>query len=107
MMKLILAYPIVFALMFSTTVYSALDRVIDFALLDEVGVFHQLSRYQHREAVALMSFDQTCASMPIMLAEYNSLVSEFSNLDIEFLLMDSADLGREALLSLGLNIPIL
>ena len=107
MMKLILACPIVFASMFSTMVYSALDRVIDFALLDEVGVFHQLSRYQHKEAVVLMSFDQACETMPMMLVEYNSVMTEFSDQDIEFLLIDSADLGREALLSLGLNLPIL
>ena len=54
-----------------------------------------------------MSFDQACETMPMMLAEYNSVMTEFSDQDIEFLLIDSADLGREALLSLWLNLPIL
>ena len=106
-MKSTLACAIFFASVYSTLGYSALDRVTDFALLDDVGVFHQLSRYQHTDAVALMSFDQTCESMPLMLAQYNSIVKEFSDHDIEFLLIDSVDLGREALVSLGLDIPIL
>ena len=107
MNKLSLTCSIVFASVFSTAVYSALDRVNDFSLLDEVGVFHQLSRYQHKDAVALMSFDQACESMPEFLAEYNSVMKEFSDHNIEFLLIDSADLGREALVSLGADVPIL
>jgi hypothetical protein len=39
----------------SMSSYAAAERVGDFALLDEQGVFHQLSRYQHRDAVVLPS----------------------------------------------------
>ena len=87
--------------------HAALDRVNDFALLDESGVFHQLSRYQHREALVVMSFDESCTSMSAMLQEYSSVSQELSSQDIEFLLIDSVDLGREALVNLGLEFPIL
>ena len=107
MMKYRLSSSLFLALIFSTTAHSALDRIIDFALLDEKGVFHQLSRYQHKDAVVLMSFDQSCQFMPAMLAEYDDIVSEFSSNGIEFLLIDSEGLGREMLASLKLNVPIL
>ena len=107
MMKYRLTSSLFLALIFSTTAHSALDRIIDFALLDEMGVFHQLSRYQHKDAVVLMSFDQSCQLMPAMLAEYDDIVSEFSSNGIEFLLIDSEGLGRETLASLRLNVPIL
>ena len=107
MMKYRLTSSLFLALIFSTTAHSALDRIIDFALLDEKGVFHQLSRYQHKDAVVLMSFDQSCQFMPAMLAEYDDIVSEFSSNGIEFLLIDSEGLGREMLASLRLNVPIL
>ena len=106
-MKYRLTSSLFLALIFSTTAHSALDRIIDFALLDEMGVFHQLSRYQHKDAVVLMSFDQSCQFMPAMLAEYDEIVSEFSSNGIEFLLIDSGGLGRETLASLRLNVPIL
>ena len=107
MMKYRLSSSLFLALIFSTTAHSALDRIIDFALLDEKGLFHQLSRYQHKDAVVLMSFDQSCQSMPAMLAEYDDIISEFSSNGIEFLLIDSEGLGREMLASLRLNVPIL
>ena len=107
MMKYRLNSSLFLALIFSTTAHSALDRIIDFALLDEKGLFHQLSRYQHKDAVVLMSFDQSCQSMPAMLAEYDDIISEFSSNGIEFLLIDSEGLGRETLASLRLNVPIL
>ena len=107
MMKYRLSSSLFLALIFSTTAHSALDRIIDFALLDEKGVFHQLSRYQHKDAVVLMSFDQSCQFMPAMLAEYDDIISEFSSNGIEFLLIDSEGLGREMLESLRLNVPIL
>ena len=106
-MKYRTIFPLFLALSFSSTVHSALDRIIDFALLDEVGVFHQLSRYQHKNAVALMSFDQSCQSMPSLLAEYADIASEFSNQGVEFFLIDTEGLGRETLASLSLNVPIL
>ena len=106
-MKYRTIYPLFFTLSFSTMVHPALDRVIDFALLDENGVFHQLSRYQHKDAVVLMSFDQSCQFMSAMLAAYDDIASEFSNKGIDFFLIDTEGLGRKTLASLSLSVPIL
>ena len=65
--------------------HAALDRVNDFALLDESGVFHQLSRYQHREALVVMSFDESCTSMSAMLQEYSSVSQELSSQDLSLI----------------------
>ena len=35
------------------------DRVGDFGLMDSNGDFHQLSRYRNKEALVLMSFDNS------------------------------------------------
>ena len=64
--------------------HAALDRVNDFALLDESGVFHQLSRYQHREALVVMSFDESCTSMSAMLQEYSSVSEELSTQAVSY-----------------------
>lgn len=73
----------------SGSAIAALDRTGDFALLDDSGVFHQLSRYQHRKAVVLMSYAESCQSMSAMLDEFTALKSRYAGDDIEFLLLDS------------------
>ena len=88
-------------------VMAALDRVGDFALLDSSGEFHQLSRYQHRKALVLMAYDHGCDAMASLLANYQSISSKYSGQDIEFLLIDSLDLGRAALLGFETDLPIL
>jgi len=52
---------------------AAPERVGDFALLDEEGVFHQLSRYQHREAVVLLAYDSSCPAARDAAASLASL----------------------------------
>ena len=91
----------------SGTVSAALDRTGDFALLDEQGNFHQLSRYQHRKGVVLMSFAQSCANMDSMLSSYRALRSQYAEQGFEFLLIDSQDSDRAALRDLNLDLPIL
>ena len=39
---------------------AAPTQVGDFALLDQNGVFHQLSRTRYRKAVVLMAYDAAC-----------------------------------------------
>ncbi|NQV68462.1 MAG: hypothetical protein HQ498_00415 [Pseudohongiella sp.] len=91
----------------SVSSQGALDRVSDFALLDDGGEFHQLSRYQHRRAVALMSYVAGCASMESRLAEFKALQSSYSDQGIEFLLIDSQDLVRTPLRTLNTGLPVL
>ena len=91
----------------SGTASAALDRTGDFALLDEQGNFHQLSRYQHRKAVVLMSYAPSCAGMDGMLSSYRELRSQYAEQGFEFLLIDSQDSDRAALRALDLDVPIL
>ena len=86
---------------------AALDRTGDFAMLDDEGSFHQLSRYQHRKAVVLMSYSKSCPNMGTMLSSYEALRSQYEAQGIEFLLIDSQDSNRESLKSLNLELPIL
>jgi len=87
--------------------FAALDRVFDFALLDGSGEFHQLSRYKHRDAVVLMAYDHFCESMSSMVQDYQAVANQFSERDIDFLLIDSLDLGRSQLASFEIGLPIL
>ncbi len=86
---------------------AALDRTGDFALLDSDGEFHQLSRYQHRKAVVVMSYSQSCQGMDATLAQYQDLHNRYAEQGIEFLLLDSQDLDRQALRELNVALPIL
>ncbi|MCH7671950.1 MAG: hypothetical protein IIB72_07255 [Proteobacteria bacterium] len=93
--------------LYTSPVMAALDRVGDFALLDSSGEFHQLSRYQHRKALVLMAYDHGCDAMASLLANYQAISSKYSGQGIEFLLIDSLDLGRAALLDFETDLPIL
>ena len=86
---------------------AALDRVGDFALLDSDGEFHQLSRYRHRQALVMMAYDAACPDMGDKLARYQALAARYGGEDMEFLLLDSLDLGRPALRQYELELPLL
>ncbi len=86
---------------------AAPERVGDFALLDAEGRFHQLSRYRHRKALAVMAFDAGCPAMAEALARYRALAAEFAGRDADFLLIDAPDVGRAALAALELPLPAL
>ena len=64
---------------FSGTLHGALDRVGDFALLDDRGTFHQLSRYPHRSALALMAYDSSCAEMDGMLERFAAVGGSYED----------------------------
>ncbi|MGI9250570.1 MAG: hypothetical protein ACR2PR_05180 [Pseudohongiellaceae bacterium] len=88
--------------MISPAAQAALERVTDFALLDADGRFHQLSRYQHRQALVLMAFDPGCDAMAAALAEFTLIRNGFAEREIDFVLInsvsgnDSAVNGRES-----------
>ena len=92
---------------FSTLAPAALDRVGDFALLDNAGTFHQLSRYKHRKALVLMAYSDECATMDALLDSFKGIAVEYAGNDFEFLLIDSQDLDRAQLYGLGTELPIL
>lgn len=92
---------------FSTYAPAALDRVGDFALLDNAGTFHQLSRYQHRKALVIMAYAQQCSVMDTLLADYKNIAKKYSGTDFEFLLIDSQGLSRADLNNLQVGLPVL
>lgn len=102
-----LLFSLVCCATFSGALHGALDRVGDFALLDDRGTFHQLSRYQHRAALAVMAYDSSCAEMGSMLRRFSALDSLYNDQGIDFVLLDAKDLGREVARALDLPLPLL
>ena len=87
-----------------TQAYGSLDRVGDFALLDNSGEFHQISRYQHRKAVVMMSYHPSCNSIADSVSYLSELNTKFAGDDVEFLLLDSS--GSDRALIDGLDLPL-
>lgn len=87
--------------------FGSLDRVGDFALLDQHGQFHQISRYQHRRAVVMMSYQSSCDSLESSVSYLAELNAKYAAQDIEFLLLDAAGSKRAEAGSLGLPLPLL
>ncbi len=67
----------------------ALERVDDFALLDQHGEFHQLSRYRHLRALAVMAYRADCPAMADLAAGFEQLGEVFGGGDIAFVYIDS------------------
>ena len=78
------------ASIFSPISFAAIERVGDFALLDDHGEFHQISRYIHRSAVVMMSYSPSCAAMGSKLESFQALRAKYAGNNIEFLLIDSS-----------------
>lgn len=85
---------------------AAPERVGDFALLDEQGVFHQLSRYQHRDAVVLLAYDNNCAAARDAAAMLADLQSHFDE-GIEFLALDVNAMDRATEQGWQMSFPVL
>jgi len=73
---------------------AALERVDDFALLDQYGEFHQLSRYRHLRALAVMAYRADCPAMAEAAARFAALGDAFDDHDIAFLYIDSGGFDR-------------
>ena len=97
----------IFATFINLSSNAALDRVGDFALLDYVGEFHQLSRYRHRQGLVVMAYDESCAGMTNHVNEYQLLANEFTQQGLDFVFLDSMDIGREAFANSDLGLPVL
>lgn len=85
--------------------FAAVERVGDFALLDNSGEFHQLSRYLHRNAVVLMAYSTSCESMENKLEEFSALQSRYADANIEFLVLDSS--VEQGSAPVNVNLPVL
>ncbi len=92
---------------YSAAGFSAVERIGDFALFDDSGEFHQLSRYLHRKAVVMMSYADSCNAMPAALAAFDKLRQQYGAQNVEFLLLDSNGLGREQAKTWNVDYPVL
>lgn len=87
-------------------------RVGDFALLDIHGEFHQLSRYKNKEALVLMSYDSSCASMDNAVAQLQALTNDWEGEGFAFALIESSSMSdideiRSAAASSSVSLPLL
>ena len=85
---------------------AAPERVGDFALLDEQGMFHQLSRYQHRDAVVLLAYDNTCTAARDAASMLAELQSQFAE-RIQFFALDINASDRATEQAWDLSFPVL
>ena len=74
----------------SASAFALPDRIGDFALLDTDGAFHQLSRMRDKEALVLMSFDNSCASIESAVAQLQALQASWADQDVVFALINSS-----------------
>lgn len=86
--------------------FAATERIGDFALLDEEGRFHQLSRYQHRDAVVMLAFDAGCTAAMDAAKQFSGMRDKFGE-SIEFLALEITGSSREQRKELGLAVPLL
>lgn len=90
-----------------TQVFGSLDRVGDFALLDDRGEFHQISRYQHRKAIVMMSYHPNCTNIFNSVNYLSELNAKYAGQGVEFLLLDSSGAGRIEASERDLGLPLL
>src|SRR6056300_224787 len=82
------------------SVIAALERVSDFALLDAQGEFHQLSRYKHRDALVLQTYDPVCSTSE-EIQRFASVQAAFAEANISFGLLDTSGATRAELSALS------
>ena len=92
------------ALLQSLPVNASLDRVSDFALIDAKGEFHQLSRYKHRDALVLLTFDPSCSNAA-QIQRFADLQAQFNDSNISFGLLDTSGATRAELIALSSALP--
>jgi peroxiredoxin len=112
MNKLLWSAVAVIASTLSASAMALPDRVGDFALLDTDGAFHQLSRMRDQDAVVLMSFDNSCASIDSAVAQMKTLQSSYADQKVTFALINaSAESGIDAIRAAkaqhGFDLPLL
>lgn len=86
--------------------------VPDFALIDQFGRFHQLSRYVDARAVVILVYDRNSESGNEALPELMSLSRRYQGAPVQFMaLVADSDESRESLAelaqSLGTDLPFL
>ncbi|MSR12903.1 MAG: redoxin domain-containing protein [Gammaproteobacteria bacterium] len=96
----------------SASAFALPDRIGDFALLDSDGEFHQLSRMRDQEALVLMSFDNSCASIDAAVAQLQTMQANWTDQNVTFAFINSSsesdiEVIRAAKVKYGVNLPLL
>jgi peroxiredoxin len=89
-----------------------LGPVADFALLDQYGRFHQLSRHAGQRALVLFTHGVGCNIVAKSVPELRRLAERFQRDDVGFLMInsnpqDSRESIRQDMEKLGLDVPVL
>jgi peroxiredoxin len=89
-----------------------IQQVGDFALLDQNGEFQQLSRYRHKKALVVMSYDASCASDKQAVAAFDQMRKTVGEQDVAYLLLNSKSKQnraaiRDAAKESGVSFPIM
>lgn len=101
-----------FLLIVSVAVTAQSPRSSDFALLDQHGSFHQLSRYVGNDAVVVLSYARGDSASALAARSFNELKRSFTASPISFFLLDSnVEPNKSELISelqaLGVDLPVL
>lgn len=84
------------------------QRGSDFALYDQHGVFHQVSRYNEAEAVVVFVYDSGDAASTEALPLLRDLRERYREEKVVFLLLDANRQDtRESILALDIDFPVL
>lgn len=76
----------------ATSAYADLARnrdIVDFALIDHEGVFHQLARYADQQAVVLYSFGAECEVSASAVEKLNILREKYAGREVAFFMLDA------------------
>ncbi|MBJ54500.1 MAG: hypothetical protein CMQ46_04460 [Gammaproteobacteria bacterium] len=101
------------ALAFSLSAGSAMaqDRVGDFALLDQDGLFHHMAWYDNNKAIAFLVQASGDSATEASLASFNALKEQYADQGIVFMMINPLGEPRATVKAdaerLGIDIPVL
>ena len=112
MIKISWAITLLTAMLMTSQIGSATERVGNFALLDHKGIYHQLRKYGDSKAVVIISTATNCLENIEKLPKYRLLRTTWENQGVSFLAINSSvddDLADIRLMDSlhNVNLPIL
>ena len=112
MKKISWAISLLTAMLMTSQISSATERVGNFALLDHKGIYHQLRKYGDSKAVVIISTATNCLENIEKLPKYRLLRTTWENQGVSFLAINSSvddDLADIRLMDSlhNVNLPIL
>ena len=90
MRKISWAISLLTAMLMTSQISSATERVGNFALLDHKGIYHQLRKYGDSKAVVIISTATNCLENIEKLPKYRLLRTTWENQGVSFLAINSS-----------------